>query len=421
MKLYDQLIQFVEQKLGPFAGKVGCQRHVTALRDGFLVSMPFVIIGSFILILSNPPFAEDTTNVMGRTWLDFVAKHRSVIIMPWSMSMGIMSLFVSMGVAYSLARSYKMDAIGAAALSLMTFLLIAAPDKDGTLPMLYMGGTGIFTALISAYFSVELTRFLSRHNITLRMPEQVPPAIEASFSLLIPVLFIFVTAYPLSLLIQGSFGMPVPRAVMALFEPLVLASNSLPAIIGAVMLSQLLWFTGIHGSNIVVGILSPVFLTNIAVNASAYAAGQPIPNLFTQPFLDFYIAIGGSGATLSLAILMSFSRTAHLRSVGRMSLLPGIFQINEPVIFGTPIVMNATFFLPFVFIPIINATVAYIATSTGLVAKAIAVTPWTTPAVIGSAWGAGWMISSSILTVFLIILDLVLYYPFFRVFEKQGL
>ncbi|UYM15666.1 PTS sugar transporter subunit IIC [Endozoicomonas euniceicola] len=419
MKLYDQLIRFVELKLGPFAGKIGCQRHVTALRDGFLVAMPFVVVGSFILILSNPPFAENTTNAFGRTWLDFIAKHRSVITLPWSMSMGIMSLFVSMGVAYSLARSYKMDAIGAAALSLMTFLLIAAPDKGGALPMLYMGGTGIFTALISAYYSVELTRFLARHNITLRMPEQVPPAIEASFSLLIPVLFIFMTAYPLSLLVQGSFGMPVPSAVMALFEPLVLASNSLPAIIAAVMLSQLLWFSGIHGSNIVVGILSPVFLTNIAINASAYAAGQPVPNLFTQPFLDFYIAIGGSGATLSLAILMSFSRTVHLRSIGRMSLLPGIFQINEPVIFGTPIVMNATFFLPFVFVPIINATVAYIVTSAGLVAKAIAVTPWTTPAVIGSAWGAGWMISSSVLTVFLIILDLVLYYPFFRVFEKQ--
>ena len=421
MKLYDHLIQFVEEKLGPIAGRLGSQRHVSALRDGFLVAMPFIIVGSFILIFANPPFAADTTNALGRAWLDFVAEHRPTIVMPWTMSMGIMSLFITMGVAHSLARSYKMDAIGASALSAMTFLLVAAPEKGWALPLNHFGGTGIFTALISAYYSVELTRVLKKYNITIRMPEQVPPAIAASFALLIPVLAIFATAYPVSLYLQTAHGMQIPEAVMALFSPLVSASNSLPAILGAILLCQLLWFAGIHGANIVVGILSPIFLANIGVNAAAYAAGEPIPNLFTQPFWDFYIFIGGAGATLSLVILMSFSRATHLRSVGRMSFLPGLFQINEPVMFGAPVVMNATLFLPFVFIPAINAVIAYIAVSTGLVAKAIAVTPWTTPALIGSAWGSGWMLSASILTIFLMVIDVALYYPFFKVFEKQVL
>ncbi len=421
MKLYNRLIQFVEQKLGPIAGKLGTQRHISALRDGFLVAMPFIIVGSFILIFANPPFAADTTSAFGQAWLNFVAKHRAVIVMPWTMSMGIMSLFITMGVAYSLARTYKMDAIGAAALSAMSFLLIAAPEKNWALPLNHFGGTGIFTAILVAYFSVELTRILQKYNITIRMPEQVPPAIAASFALLVPVLAIFLTLYPLSLLIQTGFDMQIPDAVMTLFKPLISASNSLPAIIGALLLCQLLWFAGIHGANIVVGILSPIFLANIGANAAAYAAGEPVPNLFTQPFWDFYIFIGGAGATLALVMLMSFSRATHLKSVGRMSFLPGVFQINEPVLFGAPVVMNATLFIPFVLAPVVNAVIAYIAVNTGVVDKAIAVTPWTTPALIGSAWGAGWVFKASILTAVLMVIDLIIYYPFFKAYEKQVL
>ena len=419
MKLYDQLIQFVEQKLGPIAGKLGAQRYITALRDGFLVAMPFIIVGSFILIFANPPFAADTTNAFGRAWLDFVAAHRPTIVMPWTMSMGIMSLFITMGVAYSLAKSYQMDAIGAAALSAMSFLLVAAPEKGWALPLNHFGGTGIFTALLVAYFSVELTRILKKYNITIRMPEQVPPAIAASFALLVPVLAIFVTLYPLSLFVQSGFDMQIPDAVMTIFKPLVSASNSLPAIIGALLLCQLLWFAGIHGANIVVGILSPIFLANIGANAAAYAAGETVPNLFTQPFWDFYIFIGGAGATLSLVILMSFSKTAHLRSVGRMSFLPGAFQINEPVMFGAPVVMNPTLFIPFVMAPVVNAVIAYVAVNTGIVDKAIAVTPWTAPALIGAAWGAGWAFKASILTAVLMVIDIMIYYPFFKAYEKQ--
>ena len=421
MKLYDNIIRFVEQKLGPIAGKLGSQRHISALRDGFLVAMPFIIVGSFILIFANPPFAADTTNAFGRLWLDFVAEHRATIVMPWTMSMGIMSLFITMGVAYSLAKSYKMDPIGASALSVMTFLLVAAPEKGWALPLNHFGGTGIFTALLAAYYSVELTRFLKERNITIRMPEQVPPAIAASFALLIPVLTIFLTAYPVSLLLQSTLDMQIPEAVMMLFSPLVSASNSLPAIIGALLLCQLLWFAGIHGANIVVGILSPIFLANIAANATAYAAGEPLPNLFTQAFWDFYIFIGGAGATLALVILMCFSKATHLRSVGRMSALPGLFQINEPVMFGAPVVMNPTLFVPFVLAPVVNAVIAYVTVSTGFVDKAIAVTPWTTPALIGAAWGAGWAFKASILTAILMVLDVLIYLPFFKVYEKQVL
>lgn len=301
------------------------------------------------------------------------------------------------------------------------FLLVAAPAKEDSLSMAHMGGTGIFTAVMCAFFAVELYRFMKKHNITIRMPEQVPPAIARSFEVLLPVLAIFLTLYPLSLFVQAEYGMLIPDAVMAMFKPLISASNTLPAIIGALLVCQLLWFAGIHGAAIVVGLLSPIFLTNISANIDAFVTGQPVPNIFTQPFWDFYIFIGGSGATLALVILMSFSRSAHLKSIGRMSAVPGFFQINEPVIFGSPVVMNPILFLPFVFAPVINATIAYFAIQLGFVGMGVATTPWTTPAIIGASWGSGWTFTPVLLVVGLLILDLLIYLPFFKMFEKQVL
>ncbi|EKF9156342.1 PTS sugar transporter subunit IIC [Vibrio cholerae] len=421
MKLYDAIIGIVEKHIAPIAAKVGNQPHVRAMRDGFIVAMPFIIVGSFILIFAFPPFAEDTTNVFGRVWLNFATTHFDIIMMPFNMSMGIMTIFVSLGVAYSLAKAYKMDGITSAVLSLMSFLLVAAPAKEDSLSMAHMGGTGIFTAVMCAFFAVELYRFMKKHNITIRMPEQVPPAIARSFEVLLPVLAIFLTLYPLSLFVQAEYGMLIPDAVMAMFKPLISASNTLPAIIGALLVCQLLWFAGIHGAAIVVGLLSPIFLTNISANIDAFVTGQPVPNIFTQPFWDFYIFIGGSGATLALVILMSFSRSAHLKSIGRMSAVPGFFQINEPVIFGSPMVMNPILFLPFVFAPVINATIAYFAIQLGFVGMGVATTPWTTPAIIGASWGSGWTFTPVLLVVGLLILDLLIYLPFFKMFEKQVL
>ncbi|EMG6782912.1 PTS sugar transporter subunit IIC [Vibrio cholerae] len=421
MKLYDAIIGIVEKHIAPIAAKVGNQPHVRAMRDGFIVAMPFIIVGSFILIFAFPPFAEDTTNVFGRVWLNFATTHFDIIMMPFNMSMGIMTIFVSLGVAYSLAKAYKMDGITSAVLSLMSFLLVAAPAKEDSLSMAHMGGTGIFTAVMCAFLAVELYRFMKKHNITIRMPEQVPPAIARSFEVLLPVLAIFLTLYPLSLFVQAEYGMLIPDAVMAMFKPLISASNTLPAIIGALLVCQLLWFAGIHGAAIVVGLLSPIFLTNISANIDAFVTGQPVPNIFTQPFWDFYIFIGGSGATLALVILMSFSRSAHLKSISRMSAVPGFFQINEPVIFGSPVVMNPILFLPFVFAPVINATIAYFAIQLGFVGMGVATTPWTTPAIIGASWGSGWTFTPVLLVVGLIILDLLIYLPFFKMFEKQVL
>lgn len=264
-----------------------------------------------------------------------------------------------------------------------------------------------------------MMRFLKAHNIGIRLPDQVPPMIKNSFDLLIPVLVVVLTLYPLSLFIQHHFDMLIPQAIMAIFKPLVSAADSLPAILLAVLIGHLLWFAGIHGAAIVSGMLQMFWLTNLGMNQQALAQGAPLPHIFMEAFWTFFIVIGGSGATMGLVFCYLRSRSAHLRSIGRLSVVPSLFNINEPVIFGTPIVMNPVFFIPFLLAPMVNAILAWAAMKLDLIGRVISVVPWTAPAPIGGAWALGWDFRAAILVVILACVSAIIYFPFFKVYEKQ--
>ncbi len=415
----NAFFDFIENKISPIAARAGTQRHIMAVRDGFIGAMPFMIVGSFLLVFAFPPFSPDTTFTLGQWWLAMSKNYFNEIMTPFNMSMGIMACYISAGIAYNLAQSYKIDAFPCAMLSLMTFLLIAAPMKDGTLPANFLGGTGIFTTIIVGIYVTELMRFLKIRNIGIKLPEQVPEKIRQSFNLLIPALIVILTIYPLNLFVQHQFGMILPDAIMAIFKPLISAADSLPAILFAVFLAHILWFAGIHGAAIVGGILQPFFLVNLGLNQAALAAGQPLPHTFVEPFWSFFIVLGGSGATLGLVILYMRSKSAHLRAIGKLGIVPACFNINEPVIFGSPIVMNPVLFFPFIVAPMVNATIAWFAASSGLIGKVISLVPWTAPAPIGAAWGAGWQMGNGLMVIALLVIDFMIYLPFFKIYEKQ--
>ncbi|CAK2467119.1 MULTISPECIES: PTS cellobiose transporter subunit IIC [Vibrio] len=415
----NPFFDFIENKIAPVAGAFASQRHVSAMRDGFIGGMPFMIVGSFLLVFAFPPFSPDTSFVFGQWWISMSQEYFDQIMTPFNMTMGIMSCYISVGIAYNLANHYKLDALPTGLLSLMTFLLVAAPMEGGKLSASFMGGTGIFTSIIVSIYVTELTRFLKVRNIGIKLPEQVPAKIRQSFDLLIPALVVIFTIYPLNLFLQGQLDMILPAAIMSLFAPLISASDSLPAILLAAFLAHALWFAGIHGAAIVGGIMAPFWLVNLGLNQDALAAGVELPATFIEPFWSFFITLGGSGATFALVLLYLRSKSVHLRSIGKLCAVPTLFNINEPVIFGSPIVMNPILFIPFVGTPMINATIAYIAVQTDLIGKTISLVPWTAPAPIGAAWGAGWEMSNSLLVVGLILLDLVIYYPFFKIYEKQ--
>jgi PTS system cellobiose-specific IIC component len=276
--------------------------------------------------------------------------------MPYFMTMGLMGVFVSLGTAYSLAKSYKLDGLTAAMLSLTAFLLAAAPQIQNKMSMDFLGGEGVFTAIICALWSVELIHLLKKYNITIKMPEQVPPAIARSFELLYPVIGIMITVYPISLFLQSQYGLLLPAAIMQLFQPLVALGDTLPAILIALLIANLLWFAGIHGDNIVTGLLNPIFMANLATNAALMSKGMDTTQILTAPYWSFYICVGGSGSTLVLAFLYLRSR---------------------------------------------------------------AMAPWTTPAPIGAMISAAWDYRAFILVIVLMVIDTVIWYPFFKAYEKQ--
>lgn len=418
MSAYDKMVTMIEDTVTPLAAKLGQQKYITSIRDGFIAALPFMIVGSFMLVFIFPPFDPETKWGFARAWLDFAKTYQNQLLLPFQLSMGVMTLFISVGVAASLGRHYKLDPITTGLLSLMSFLLVAAPIKDGSISTQYFSGQGIFTALICAIYSTEVYAFLKRKNITIRLPEQVPTGVARSFEVLIPVLVIILTLHPLNLFIESETGMILPQAIMSLVKPLVSASDSLPAILISLFICQVLWFAGIHGALIVTGIMNPFWMANLAENQAALAAGGELTHIYLQGFWDHYLLIGGVGSTLPLAFLLLRSKAIHLRTIGKMGVVPGLFNINEPILFGAPIVMNPVFFLPFILVPMVNAVLAYVATSMGLVARVVSLTPWTSPAPLGASWAANWAFSPVIMCLVCMAMSAVMYYPFLKAYER---
>lgn len=417
--LYAKLIDVIERQITPLAGAIGQQKYVTSIRDGFITALPFMIVGSFLLVFIFPPFSPDTTWGFARAWLQFSLDHRDALMLPFNFSMGVMTLFIAVGIAASLAKHHHLDSLTAGMLSLMSFLLVAAPLKDGQISTAYFSGQGIFTAILVAIYSTELYAFLKRHNITIRLPPEVPAGVARSFEILIPVLAIILTLHPLNLFIEAQLGMIIPEAIMSLVKPLVAASDTLPAILLSVLVCQVLWFAGIHGALIVTGIMNPFWMANLSANQAALAAGTVLPHVYLQGFWDHYLLIGGVGSTLPLAFLLLRSRATHLRTIGKMGIVPSFFNINEPILFGAPIIMNPMMFIPFVCVPMVNAVLAYGATRLGWLSQVVSLTPWTTPAPIGASWAANWTLSPVVMCLICMVMSAVIYLPFLRAYERS--
>ncbi|MDA0147746.1 PTS sugar transporter subunit IIC [Vibrio sp. LaRot3] len=420
MSVFDKTMHFVENVVAPVAGKISAQKHITAVKDGFVSAMPFLIVGSLLLVLAFPPadsgfFFEGWHNLINLLGSDN-------ILAPFQVSMGIFAVYATFGIAFSMAESYKLRPMNTGMLAMFAFILAAAPmvnvaDVGGVLPAAYLGGSGAFTAILCGLLVPEMQRLLIKYNIRIKMPDAVPPKISASFDLLIPIVFISVIVVTINAVL-GGYGLQIPSAIMELFKPLVLASDSYIAALLAVMLIQLLWFSGIHGGSVVGGIIAPMLLVNLGLNQEALAAGEALPKIFVNPLVDFFVFVGGAGGTFGLVLLMMRSKATQLKTIGKMSVIPGAFNINEPVIFGTPIVMNPVYFIPWVVAPFINTSIVWMAFKTEMVSRIIALPPWTMPAPIGAVIATN-SITAALVVLVCLTVSMVVFYPFLKVHEKQ--
>ncbi|PAE37884.1 PTS cellobiose transporter subunit IIC [Bacillus sp. 7884-1] len=429
----SKINNILENKIMPVAGRIAAQRHLQALRDGLILTMPLIIVGSLFLILGFipiPGYADFMAGIFGEAWL-------SKLLYPVGATFDIMALIAAFGIAYRLAEKYGLDALSAGAISVAAFLL-ATPYQvsflpegakeailvGGAIPTALMGSKGLFVAMLVAMLSTEIYRFVVQRNIVIRMPDGVPPAVSKSFIALIPGFFVIAIIWILRLIIEQTSFASLHNIVGELLgKPLGVLGGSLIGSLVAVLLIQLLWSCGLHGASIVGGVMGPIWLSSMDTNRIAFQDGQNLPNIFTQQFFDIFIYVGGSGATLALVIAMLFwAKSQQMKQLGRLAIGPGLFNINEPITFGMPIVMNPLMIVPFILAPLVMVITTYIAMSTGLVAKPAGIAvPWTMPPIIGGYLAAGGKVSGAILQIVNFVICFGIYYPFFKMWDRQKL
>ncbi len=422
----NKLTTFMEEKLLPFAAKLGANKALIAIRDGITLSMPLIMIGSFLLIINSFPIDSWTAWLTSTGISTYLTKGVNG-------SFGIMGLVASFGIANSLATQYKVDGVSAGIISLSSYLIITpsiftAKQAAEGIPYGYTGSKGLFIAIILGLISAKIFHWFIQHNIQIHLPDSVPPAVAKSFSALIPgacIILLWLIVY--ALLQVTGLGNIHDLLLKILGKPLGLLGDTLGGTILVVFLNSAFWFVGIHGGNVVNSIISPIWLMNTDENRIAFQANSTakLPHIITQPFMDNFVFMGGGGATLGLVIVIALiaysKRSSQLtKTMAPLTLTPGIFNINEPTMFGLPIVLNLSLLFPFILAPIINVIVSYTAISLGIVHGTVGVTiPWTMPPILSGFLATGGHISGSILQIVCILLDVLIYYPFYAIVNKQ--
>ncbi|MGH1883435.1 PTS sugar transporter subunit IIC [Enterococcus avium] len=416
----DKFMKIIEEKLVPPMSKLGTQRHLLAIRNGVVSTLSLILIGSFFLIFVNIPY---------KPLADLLAPYSATIALPFRMTMGLMAIYATFIMGSDLAKSYKLDPTTGGVLSLGAFFMLQMPVNVTTpadaplgfvLPMASLGASGMFSGILAMIFSVEIYRFFTKKKITIKMPEQVPPAVARSFEALIPGAVVLITLW----IIRDIIGFDVNSALMAMFKPITgLLGNNLFGALLPMFFIHLLWSFGIHGMSIVGSVIRPIWLVMLDDNAKALASGTSdtkLPYIAPEQFYQWTVTIGGAGATIVVAALFLFiCKSKFLKEVGRFTLIPGIFNINEPMMFGAPMILNPYMFIPFNLVPLVLTTISYSAIKLGIVNGFTTYQAWTLPAPIGGFLSAGndWRV------VVLIVVNLlvagIIYYPFVKAYDKK--
>ncbi len=407
-----RMFRFLEEKFVPVAARIGSQRHLVAIRDGFITIMPLTIVGSLAVLINNLPI-DFYQNALDSIW-----KHETWTQWGgniWSATFNILSLLLAVSIAYNLAKSYNKDGLSAAVISLSSYLTFGTFGEGG-LTGLTTGTGGIFIAIIVSLLSTEVfCRLSGNSKLLIKMPEGVPPAVSKSFAALLPAIITIGVFALVRTIISAGFDMPdiVGSFYSAIQEPFMGLTNTWVAAIILAFIPAFLWTLGVHGANIIDPFMQTINSAAIDANVAAISAGKVAPYIVNKPFFDAFVNMGGSGTTIALiiAIFIIARKNKQYNTVGKLSAAPGLFNINEPLLFGLPIVLNPILFIPFILTPMVNVTIAFFVTKWGWVPAATVVAPWTTPPVIN-----GFLVTQSwtgaVLSLALIVISVCIYLPF---------
>ena len=415
----NKLIELIE-KGKPFFEKISRNKYLRAIRDGFIAGMPVIFFSSIFILIAYVP------NAWGFHWSKDI---ETFLMTPYSYSMGILAFFVGGTTAKALTDSMNRDLpatnqinfISTMLASMVGFLLMAAePAKDGGFLTAFMGTKGLLTAFIAAFVTVNVYKVCVKNNVTIRMPDEVPPNISQVFKDLIPFTVSVVLLYGLELIVKGSLGVTVAESIGTLLAPLFSAADGYVGITIIFGAFAFFWFIGIHGPSIVEPAIAAITYANAEVNLNLLQQGMHADKILTSGTQMFIVTMGGTGATLVVPFMfMWLCKSKRNRAIGRASVVPTFFGVNEPILFGAPLVLNPIFFIPFIFAPIANVWIFKFFIETLGMNSFTANLPWTTPGPLGIVLGTNFQFLSFALAALLIVVDIVIYYPFLKVYDEQ--
>ncbi|MCE5089989.1 lactose-specific PTS transporter subunit EIIC [Staphylococcus devriesei] len=415
----NKLIEWIE-KGKPFFEKISRNIYLRAIRDGFIAAIPIILFSSIFILITYVP------NVFGFTWSKTM---EGILMKPYNYTMGIVGLIVAGTTAKSLTDSFnrKLDKtnqinfISTMMAAMAGFLFLAAdPVKDGGFLSAFLGTKGLLTAFLSAFVTVIVYNFFIKRNITIKMPKEVPPNISQVFKDIFPLSAAILILYGLDLLSHALVNTNVANAVLKLFEPLFTAADGWVGITIIFGAYAFFWFVGIHGPSIVEPAIAAISYANLETNLHLIQAGEHADKVITPGTQMFIVTMGGTGATLVVPFMfMWLTKSKRNKAIGRASVVPTFFGVNEPILFGAPLVLNPVFFIPFILAPIVNVWIfKFFVDVLGMNSFNIFL-PWTTPGPLGIVMGTGLAFWSFVLAIVLIVVDVIIYYPFVKVYDEQ--
>lgn len=414
----NKLISTIE-KMKPAFDVIARNKYIKAIKDGFISAMPIILFSSIFMLLAYIP------NIFGYYWPKEI---EAMILKPYNYSMGILGLVVAATTAKHLTDSLNRDMpvdnqinnVSTMMAAIIGFLVLGVDSIEGGFSSGFMGSKGLLCSFIVAFVVAHIYKFCIKRNITINMPDSVPPNISQTFKDVIPFAACVLSFTIVDILFRKFVGVCFAQFIIELFQPLFTAADGYLGIAIIYGAMAMFWFVGVHGPAIVEPAVVAIYYVNLANNLELYQAGQHAANILTPVTQQFVATLGGTGATLVVPFMFAFlAKSKELRAIGRASAVPVTFAVNEPLLFGAPMILNPVFFIPFILTPIFNVWIFKFFVEVIGMNAGMYVLPWTTPGPLGLILGCGIGIKVIILAVLLLVVDFIMYYPFFKVYDKQ--
>ena len=407
---------FLNNKVIPAVTKFAQFKFVRAMQAAVTAGLGATVVGSIFMIMMNPPFPADVSNVFIDAWRAWSAANASWLGLGYQVTLEFVGLYALIGMAVVVSNMNDVRPTNMVVISCASFLILSANLVEGNMAIGFLGAKGLVTALLVGYFVVELSCWLMKHGFKINLPEAVPPFVAEPLNALIVNIVVIAAVVAVRLIVGAlSGGALLPAVINSLFAPLFVASDSLLAVVLYSVIVRLLWFFGLHGGNIAGAVMTPILSVTLIENATAFVNNEALPYIFTTMFVQTWTVMGVLAIVIAMMIVC---KSKQLKAISKVAIAPALFNIGEPITFGLPIVMNFKILVPYLLCFALDAAVPYLATSAGLINRSFVNIPYTVPAIF-KAFLSTMDIRAVILYIVLLVVNVLIFIPWLKKYDHE--